>query len=204
MLGRDELADVAGDVRSFLRTIDAEDDEDISIAEACERATGFGPAFVGMRQEARLEPVDGGSQVQVRKGTAPERARWLAGHELGEWFYRLVGYDQPDIDARCDAFGAALVCPEYAFRSAMRRVGHRVHELAATFATTQSVALLRVGELSGRPVLLLRPAGAIARGDEFEWPRTSTLVRALGEGRAACHPLRINDEPDRWGLMARR
>lgn len=204
MLGWEQLAEVEGDVRSFWLTIGADPDDPPDIPTACEQAMGHAPAFVPLRQEARLQPVEGGYQPQIRRGTPAARARWLAGHEMGEFFYKLINYDQPDIDEKCDAFGAAIVCPAAAFKAAVRRLGHRVHTLADEFGTTQSVALLRLGEVVGRSVMLLRPGGPIARGEPFEWPTTSTLVRALTEGRSAVHPLRIKDEPNRWGLMARR
>lgn len=165
---------------------------------------GRAPRWCALPTEAKLDEDDEGPIVLLRRGLSPARARWLLGHELGEFWMRENGYEREDIEQRADALGAALAVPRAAFRSAVKHHGHRVHTLSRLFATTQSLALLRVGETTGRPVALLRPSGTIARGDAYEWPRTSTLVRALREGRSAVHPLRIDDEPHRWGLMARR
>ena len=197
-------AEVEGDALAFLDWAGADPQDPVSVGALCVAATGRRPRRVPLDGEARLEPRGDGLEVLVNEGLTPARARLKAAHELGHWWYERVGYRGRDIEHRCDLFGAAIVAPWPAFKASMRWAGHRVHDLARCFNTTQSLALLRVGEVSGRPVMLLRPAGPIVRGEAFVWPRTSTVVRALGEGRAAVHPLRINDEPDRVGLMARR
>ena len=204
MLDDGGCAEVEGDALAFLDWAGVDAHDPVSVAALCVAATGRRPRPTTLDGEARLEPHSEGYEVLTNSALPPARQRIKAAHELGHWWYARVGYRGADIEHRCDMFGAAIIAPWPAFKTAMRWAGHRVHELAVRFNTTQSLALLRVGEVSGRPVLLLRPAGAIVRGEAFEWPRTSTLVRALREGRSACHPLRINDEPDRWGVMARR
>lgn len=204
MLNDGGCAEVEGDALAFLDWAGVDARDPVSVAALCVAATGRRPRQVALDGEARLEPREEGLEVLVNRALAPARARLKVGHELGHWWYQRVGYRGADIEHRCDLFGAAIIAPWPAFKTAMRHAGHRVHELAQRFATTQSLALLRVGEVSGRPVMLLRPAGHIVRGEPFEWPSTSTMVRALREGRRAVHPLRINDEPNRVGLMARR
>lgn len=204
MLDEVGCAEVEGDALAFLGWAGADASDPVGVGALCVAATGRRPRRVELDGEARLDPRGDGVEVLVNRSLMPARARLKVGHELGHWWYERAGYRGADIEHRCDLFGAAIVAPWPAFRSAMRGTGHRVHELARLFNTTQSLALLRVGEVSGRPVVLLRPGGAIARGEPFEWPKTSTLVHALREGRSTCHPLRVNDEPNRWGLMARR
>lgn len=156
--------------------------------------------------EGSLEQVDGSWRILIRRGLSPARARWVVGHEIAEWVHLRAGYRGADIEARCDALGAMLVAPRSPFRRAIRDIGrHAVHELAARFRTTQSVALLRIGEVTGRPVMLQRWPEPIVRGSAFSWPSPSTLRRRLLElGRdAPVHPVRIADEPGRIGLMAK-
>jgi hypothetical protein len=196
MLGPDQLADVEGDAMVIYGMAKADPEEPPSIAELCLELTKREPGFATLRNEARL--VD--QQVIVRPGTFAPRARWLAAHELAEWYYAFIGYDGDDIEERCDACGAALVAPRPAFRLAMKVRGGAVYALASDFATTQSLALLRIGEVTGRPVRLLRWPRPITRGEPFLFPRLSEIVSA--RDRSIVHPLRIRDEPNRWGLMA--
>lgn len=135
-------------------------------------------------------------RVVVRRGVLPARARWLVGHELAELHFARVGYVGSDIEARCDALGAALALPRRALGSIMRQHAHRVHTIARLTRLTQSLVLLRIGEVSGRPVALLRAPAPTVRGAAFGWPRKlSPIVPGT-------HPLRITDEPQRVGLMA--
>lgn len=200
MLGPDELSDIEGDALALFSEAGADPRDPPSIAALCRALTGHAPRFIAQAAEARLV----GGRVFLRRGLLTARARWLVGHELAEWHYLRARYRGADIEARCDALGAALVAPRPAFLAATRAVGHAVFSLAEAFGVTQSVALLRIGEVTGRPVVLLRSPEPIVRGGAFEWPSTSGLVRALRERRSEVHPLRISDEPGKWGLMAER
>jgi hypothetical protein len=198
VLGPDELADIEGDAEAIYRELGFDPSSPPSMAALCRAATGHSPKFVGQPQEARLV----GDQVFLRRGVLAARATWLVGHELAERRLRHLRYRGSDIEARCDALGAALVAPRPAFRAAIRELGHAVYALAESFNTTQSVALLRIGEVTGRPVVLLRWPDPIVRGGPYEWPSTSELVRTLRERRPEVHPVRIVDERGKWGLMA--
>lgn len=183
MLDEWGCAEVEGDAQAFLDWAGADPLEPSGIGALCAAATGRRPRPTALDGEARLEPRGNGFEVLVNRALAPARQRLKVAHELGHWWYARVGYRGGDIEHRCDMFAAAVVCPRPAFKSAMRWAGHRVHELAERFHTTQSLALLRVGEVSGRPTMLLRPAGPLVRGEPFEWPPTSTLVLSLRDGR---------------------
>lgn len=170
-----------------------------AIGALCKMLTGHAPEFVRMREPAYLPVVNGERRVYVRVGTDPARARWLVGHELAEWWYLRTAYRGEDVELRCDALGAALVAPRPAFLLALRARGHRVHELAKDFKTTQALALLRIGETTGRPVALVRPT-PILRGEGFAWPTGPGLARAVRQPPPSVHPIRVDG---RFGLMAR-
>lgn len=198
MLDQDAVGDVEGDVEAFRNELDA--DERATMVDLCVAATGEEPQLVDHGPEGRY--VEG--VVRLRRGLSDARARHRIGHELGHLFYERVEYAGADLEERCDLFGAALCMPRRAARAALRSVGHRVHGLAAHFGVTQSVSLLRIGEVTGRPVCLLCFRGPIARGADFAWPSASALVAGLRQGRADVHPVRISDEPNRLGLMVDR
>lgn len=198
MLSLDGVADVEGDAEAFRARLDLA--VNATMIEYCVAATGHEPLYVDDGPEGRYR----NGRVELRHGISLRRLRQRIGHELGHKFYEEIGYAEPDLEARCDLFGAAMCMPRDEVRRATRRVGHRVHFIADHFGVTQSVALLRLGEADGRPVMLLCDRGPIVRGAEFSWPSLSTLRRALERGRSVVHPVPISDEPNRIGLMASR
>jgi len=196
MLDEDAIADIEGDAALLLRLANVDDDQPPSVVTLCRRLTGHAPFLSRLGPEAQLARVGDDFRVCVRAGLLPTRSRWLVGHELAEFHYRRTGYRGEDIEARCDALGAALVAPRRLVRCAIREHAHRVHDLAEALEITQSCALLRVGEVDRRPVLLLRPPTPIARGAAFPWPAAGQR-----QERRDFHPVRLVDEL-RWGLMA--
>lgn len=201
-MGPDEIAELEGEASALLTLGGQENDEAPRMIALCERIMGHVPQRArGLSVEACL--VDG-CRVLIRSNVPSPRARWLVGHELAEWWHLRTRYEGADIEERCDAMGAMLAAPRRAFQRAIRSAGrHAVHALALRFNVPQSLALLRVGEVTGRPVALLRQPEALYRGADFAWPSTSTLRRALEEGHSRVHPVSIVDEPNRVGLMAR-
>ncbi len=198
MLDQDAIADIEGDASAMLSQARLENDEAPSMDLLTLRLIGSKPKRMMMPREGDICPADGRWILRVHKLAPKPRARWLIGHELGEWWYReRVFASHAEREAWCDALGAALVAPRLAFRSAMGAIGHRVHVLAEAFHVPQSLALLRVGEVAGRPVALLRPA-PIVRGAEFAWPAGPALARAVRRPPAGVHPVRVEE---RWGLM---
>lgn len=164
-----------------------------NISQVCRDLLGAPPRLVPIASEAALVYVHGCHEVWLRPDVPPERARWLVGHELAEWWHLITGYVGDDVEARCDAVGAALVAPRAAFRRAVHRVGHSVHRLAEAFVVPQALSLLRIGEVTGRPVLLLRRPTPLHRGEPYAWPRRGARDRHA-------HPVRLDGS--RWGLMA--
>lgn len=134
-------------------------------------------------------------EIAIRRRMTAEREAHAIGHELAHFARNtLCGHD-PFEEARCDAIGAHLACSRVAFSRAVRTLGHQVTLLAERFHVEPELALLRVGEVTGRPVLLIRDGGNnIARGEPFEWgPRPLKLPRDIA------HPIRVGL---RMGVMA--
>ncbi len=196
MLDLDTLADIEGDAALLLRLAKLDDDEPPATIALCRALTGRPPMTARIRQEACSARVGNEWRVVVRRGVLPARARWLVGHELAELHYARTGYRGRDIEARCDALGAALCLPRRALLGLVRHHAHRVHAIARLTRLTQSLVLLRIGEVTGRPVALLRAPAPTVRGDAFAWPVEPSLFVP------GAHPLRITDEPQRVGLMA--
>lgn len=171
MLDNDAIADIEGDADALLRSAGLETDEAPDLRRLCVALTGSAPEEARIRHESELAPVNGTWRVFVRRGLLRGRARWLVGHELAELWHRRAGYQGGDVEARCDAMGAALAVPRGAYLRALRVVGDDLRKLARALDTTESVVALRDGEARGRPVALLRPGGTIVRGVEYGWPR---------------------------------
>lgn len=191
-----------GDAAEVYRFAGAELDEPPSIARLCELVTGFAPRYERMRPGGRCAVDDAGDlRVRVRPSLPARRARFIVAHEIAEWWYLRTGYAEPDIEDRCNALGAALVVPRPAAQLVLRESGHSPMLLSQVFGVERCLALLRVGEVTGRPVVLLRKR-PLFRGDPFEWPTDTTeLQRLVREPAPEIHPVRLEQ---RWGLMARR
>lgn len=158
---------------------------------------GTRPAFGDIQAEAQLVWIEGQPQIVVREGTPPPRARFLASHELAEWW--CLDWPQvPELERWCNAIAAALVAPRRVFRQVYRRRGGDVHAVARDLGTTQSVALLRVGETLGRPVAVVRERGPLVRGQRWRWPRMSHRDHRPPPGTRS---VLISDEPARHGFV---
>jgi len=197
MLDADAIADIEGDCGAIYDLADADPNAPPSLRTLVVRLLGSAPRMVPLVREAQLAHVHGKPRIFVRRGTMLTRARWLAGHELAEWWYQRIGYRGHDLEVRCDALGAAIVAPRPAFLRAWRTHGDEPVALAAAFGATQSLALLRLGECVRAPVVLLRPGGAIVRGEDYEWPAEPVLRRATRLGAPGLRTVRITDEPRR-------
>lgn len=197
-LDDDALADVEGDADLLLRLASLDDEEPGDVVALCRHMTGRVPFLSRMGPEAQLSRVLDGHRVCVRSGLQPGRTRWLIAHELAELHYERIGYRGEDVEARADALGAALAAPRRATRAAMREHGQRPIALAVSLVLEPAAAMLRIGEVAGRSVALIRSPGVIiARGEPFPWP---PLRRVLRERLPDVHPIRLGD---RWGMMAR-
>lgn len=150
---------------------------------------------------ARLTKTPGGWRIYIRPGHSVVQSRWLVAHELAEWLLEINGYRDADTETTADALAARLIAPRRAMRHALQ-CGLQVGQLATAFAATQSCALLRQAEVSGRPTALITPARVYVRGSEWVWP-SDNGVRLLvtEEPRFGLAQVRITDARRRVGLV---
>lgn len=194
LLGPEEVADCEGDAQEIRRFAGYVVGDLPSMGELAFGVTGYAPRFAFLFQESKLTPA---GEILIRHGTSPERAAWLIGHELAEWWYRKIGYREPDRESRCDSVGAMIACPRFAFKEAIRNNGHHVHDLAECFGVPQRLALARLGEVSGRSTICYRRDGDIVRGEPYMWPAWTYPFPVFP--RSLMHPIRVDDG---WGMMA--
>jgi hypothetical protein len=168
-------------------------------AKLCAALFGTKPSRVAdLPRESVMGLVHGEVRIYVRSSVVPERARWLTCHEIGHAEVRRWCGGGEALERSMDLLGACLACPRPAFERLVRRLGHSVYDLAHASATTHALAMLRLGEVTGRPVRLLGQRER-ERGEAFAW---GDVRRALsGRERHRVHPIRLADEK-KWGLMA--
>lgn len=190
MFGPDDLQEAEADAVEIMQRAGTFPEEPIHVRSLCERVgveveRSFG-ARLAHRREASIIRLGPRWVVHLLMRMTAEREAWVLGHELGHWLHRSTGRADRS-EAYYDAVGACLVAPRPAFVEAARVLGHRVHELAAAFGTLQGLALLRLGEVVGRPVCLRRRGLLVARGEPFEWGSNPSLLP-----RDVAHPVRID------------
>jgi hypothetical protein len=148
--------------------------------------------------DASLARVEGSWRIYVRRGLPPERAGFAVAHELAEWRVRAEG----GTEAACDALGAALITPRPAFLRALGR-SQTVTEVAATFGSTESLAWLRIGEVTGTPLCLVAPTTVRVRGRPYAWPANENELRGLAKGRRrGLVKTRLRDDKKRTAVVA--
>lgn len=123
-------------------------------------------------------------------------ARFFIAHELAHWILRDEGLDDRD-EAAADYLGAALLAPRRAYLAAVR-AGLELPELAERFGLTETGAALRIGETTGRPIVLVAPASVRPRGSEsWVWPPEPTLRVWARRDRPGVARVRLVDDPRR-------
>lgn len=195
MIDDEGLADAEGVALWMLDEADVDACAGVDMDTLGERLTGHRVRFERLTAGGELRREDDGFHVVVRRSLPAQKQREVAGHELGEWFAEVTGRSFDSLaqrEAWCDAVGARLVAPSAAVARIVRRYGHRVHGLAEVFGVSQSLALLRIGEVTGRPVAILGRSYPLVRGAPFVWHRDMP--------RDVAHPVRVDN---RLGWMAR-
>lgn len=191
----DDISFIADSLAAeILDHVDCDPERPVSVKTIARRLTGFEPESADIRSEGVIATVSGKDRIYYSRRLLPDRRGWILGHEILHAWVRMHGLRVDHEELVADAVGARLVAPAAAFRRAIGLHGCRVHELATRFRTTQALALLRVGEVTGRAVMVDRPYRRIARGEHFVWPQDLRLVP-----REVAHPIRIDG---RWGMMA--
>lgn len=142
-------------------------------------------------------------ELQLRPGLTPQAESFLIAHELAERHFARLCFWNEFIERWADALAAALVVPGPALRFTTREHGRSLPTLAEIHQTTQSICILRLGEVFGSPLALVTPRNVHIRGEEFVWPPHQT-IRAIAAGRELA-PLRkvvLTDAPRHIGLMS--
>ena len=169
----------------------------MSVKALVTKLTKRRPRKKQMRNPGELIPVDDQFFIYTREGLPILDEPIVFGHEGCHLWHALTGVKEPPfIEELCDAVGARLAMPEKQFREAIRFYDHRVHKLATDFHVRQRASLLRVSELTGRPGMIKRATGWLARGGDFDWVDDWRAI-----SRAQAHYVRVDD---RWGMLANR
>lgn len=197
------LAEVEGDARALIQMAGLDPSEPHSIRALCIGLTGYPPLVVPMfGSQGQLSSINRVIRVAVSSRLSPTRQRWVCGHELGHFYYQRIGYVGANLEAMCDLLGAILCAPRCVVQAAFRVHGNNPRAIAKYVGVTESVALLRLGEIgvvSG--TALATPSRTVARG-EIVWPDTDTLRRFVRTGEVPHGKrVRITDEPSRGGLL---
>ncbi len=193
------LNEIESYVAPIYRLADSDPSDALAPATLSLKLLGTRPKMVPLVSQGTIALVKGQWRIYIRSGTPWPRARWIAGHELAHWWFKRIGYTGPDLEARCDAPGAALIVPRPVLVQVHSKPGDDVRAIADELKTTQSLALLRVSEVTGRPGAVLRRAGPIVRGEPCGH-------LPLEYGKRVLHPsvkrVPITDEEQRTGVVA--
>lgn len=197
-----DLADIEGDARDLLGMAGLDPDDVHTPREIAIGLTKQPPIIIPLvGLEGRVSDAGKGPVVLVSAKLAPERLRWRIGHELGHIYYRRIGHEEGDLEGRCDLIGAILVAPRQLVREARRLHGDRPKAIARELGVTQSVALLRLGEIGAVDgAALATRRRVVARGD-IVWPDGEQLRRVLRTGVPGGRIVRITDEVGRTGVL---
>ena len=156
-----------------------------NVRALCVRLLGSPPRLADIRQAARLESYVGKPRILVRAGTPRARARWLACHELAHWWLIRTGQEDQHLhETQANVLGASILAPSAVIVRTFRTCGANALRIARAINTTQSLALLRVGEVGLVPTALVYDRGVIVRGHADRWRHVA-----------------ITDEPNRIGLL---
>lgn len=199
-----DIADLEGCVEAIYELARLEAD-DIELPSAMARRL-LGPKAIvrvaNLRENASLGRVHGAHIIAVRRSHDRARAEHCIGHELGHWYFDREGYEGDDLEACCDFIGAGIQTRRSVFQ---KHAGSRNWtQLALDFATTQTLVVLRYGEVTGTPLVVVTPQLVRVRGDEFAWPHEGELRRhakAAGE-LPGLAKTRLTDDRRRIALVA--
>lgn len=135
-----------------------------------------------MQGDALLGEANGRPRIFLREGVSPCRGRYLVGHEIGHWGLRHMGWDTGGDDleeARASYLGACILAPRSAYRAAVQEHNDNYLAIAERFKAPQSCVVLRYGEVTNRPIVLVKPKLIRKRGtpvDPDAWLPDSVLA----------------------------
>jgi hypothetical protein len=142
--------------------------------------------------------------IEVRAGLSALARQMFIAHELAERMLLRQCWSGEVVEAYADALGCAIMAPRPAVRAALRIVGRNLPALAQALGVSQSIASIRLGEVTGSAMALVTPRRVIVRGESFEWPREPEIRRAAGAKQVpvGLERVLITDAPRRVVLVA--
>lgn len=152
-------------------------------------SVGTVPARVLRGARARLVTVYGQRRIFVSRSLSRRETAFAILHEIGHWRLDQIQYAGINAEAICDAIAACLIAPREPFLEAVEEYGPlEIRKLAEDFAASETLAVLRVGEVT--------QIGVAVFDDE------RTHIR--GKFRLAPGLAKINlaDKPRRYALLA--
>ncbi len=157
-----------------------------------------------LKQDGVLCRVHGNWQIWVRRNLPAPRLAFVVAHELLELELLKAGYTGEDAEQAANYGAAAVLAPRRAFQRALRSIGENLEELAEAFVTTETMAGLRLGEVTGQPIVLLSRSHYWIRGAEWVWPNEPTLRRIATRTTlpTGLRRTRLKDDPRRVMLLA--
>ena len=150
-----------------------------------------------------LVKVNGKPRIYFRNRLPQRRRDFVIAHELA---HHLLGDrvgDERETEAACDALGAMLIAPRRAFQEALRWYGERFPALAEHFETSESLIVLRFGEVTHAPLVLVAPQSVRVRGEERAWPEEAALRRIAAQPKPSLRKATLRDDPRRVALRIR-
>lgn len=147
---------------------------------------------------------DGKVTVVVRPSVPEGYLPWYICHELGHELLDRVGYVGEDVEACADYIGAALVLPAACVSAVYRAEGFAPRVLAELSGGTQTLGVLRFGEVRRIPLVAVAQVIRVRGPENFVWPEEETL-RTWARARRVRPGLRkiaITDQRGRVALVA--
>lgn len=138
--------------------------------------------------DALLGEDGGHPRIFLRDGVSASRGRFLVAHELSHHLLRHIGMDTggDEIEeARANFLGACLLSPRSAYRAAVEEFNDDFRQIAARFKAPESCMVLRYGEVTDRPIVLVKPKTIRRRGtpvDPSAWLPDSVLAGWAWQG----------------------
>lgn len=200
MLTLDDVAEAEWEALLAYEEAGLDPEFPLPVGETCKALFGRPPRPIpGLPREASMAILNNEVEIYYRASMWHGRARFACAHEMGHGrLRRHHGTGGLLLEAKADLLGACLLAPRPAFLRMVKKLGHSVYDLAHAFDTTHATALLRLGEVTGRPVRLLGQRERV-RGEPFVWPDVRKCL--AGRCRNVVHPIKLADEK-KVGLMA--
>lgn len=192
-----DLADVHGTAAAILRAA-GYDEDDVPGSIAIARALLGTDCIVRGAGAAAAVSLAGRPRIRLPRRRSPVEINFLVAHELAEHWLRREAYQSEHIEDVANAIAASLVAPRCAFARAVREHGHDYPMLAALFCATESLVVLRIGEVTGEPIALVAPHRVRTRGQlSFQWGSEQDVRELARSQRPGLRKTRLRDDPRR-------